>query len=554
MYGNHNESRPRACVWDQRLIFPRNLAIAEMAMKIKDGLFLGDAETSQSEDFINDNKISNLINLAGRELPNLWSAHGLVYMTFNWEDRPDFRLGLNSYKSGNAVRGGGDFVSDMVEFIDISIMHGISVLLFSKNGTGRAAVAVCIYLMVKYRWGFEKAFEYLYSKKPDVNLNRGFVQQLYAFDKHLLSLRAKPEHLRALNAKHDVQETSNFLNQIASLILTKSDYMRWKDWNPSYLLSADGINEFEESSYDRDELILVYSYINSKVTISSLPGPYRAFIDAPPKNTRIRFVDSLVADSGQRKQRTQNPIRGILKGWSSKPAIENSFHEMVLDDESSRFQADMKESKVNTGIIERHISRTSAKYADDDLYGYVGVESGSMSDRHQEIRHASAEERLKKLVAGLNYSNKSSGVNGQASKQLGSAKSLSAAIYEPKSSSSAKHSDSVEDLDYRDSENKFNKKRIESQSTSYNAFQAYKTMQRTGVVKAAHEQSGELEFESIHSRSKPPKNSWVENPMPRKGDSDIASVDSMSATSAASGADREPPRQYRCVLLMFTLH
>jgi hypothetical protein len=36
-----------------------------MAAKIKDGLFIGDTETSQSEVFINDNKISNLINLSG---------------------------------------------------------------------------------------------------------------------------------------------------------------------------------------------------------------------------------------------------------------------------------------------------------------------------------------------------------------------------------------------------------------------------------------------------------------------------------------------------------
>ena len=38
-----------------------------MAAKIKDGLFVGDEDTSMSEVFINDNKISNLINLSGTE-------------------------------------------------------------------------------------------------------------------------------------------------------------------------------------------------------------------------------------------------------------------------------------------------------------------------------------------------------------------------------------------------------------------------------------------------------------------------------------------------------
>ena len=42
-----------------------------MAAKIKDGLFVGDEDTSMSEVFINDNKISNLINLSGMKTPTL---------------------------------------------------------------------------------------------------------------------------------------------------------------------------------------------------------------------------------------------------------------------------------------------------------------------------------------------------------------------------------------------------------------------------------------------------------------------------------------------------
>ena len=44
-----------------------------MAAKIKDGLFVGDEDTSMSEVFINDNKISNLINLSGMKTPTITS-------------------------------------------------------------------------------------------------------------------------------------------------------------------------------------------------------------------------------------------------------------------------------------------------------------------------------------------------------------------------------------------------------------------------------------------------------------------------------------------------
>ena len=62
-----------------------------MAAKLFDGLFLGDDATSQDPEFLELNKISNLVNLAGREVPNVYSGHGLVYFSLLWDDRVDFQ-------------------------------------------------------------------------------------------------------------------------------------------------------------------------------------------------------------------------------------------------------------------------------------------------------------------------------------------------------------------------------------------------------------------------------------------------------------------------------
>jgi len=48
-----------------------------MAAKIKDALFIGDAETASDPEFIELNKISYLINCSGKELSNTWANHGL---------------------------------------------------------------------------------------------------------------------------------------------------------------------------------------------------------------------------------------------------------------------------------------------------------------------------------------------------------------------------------------------------------------------------------------------------------------------------------------------
>lgn len=441
-----------------------------MAMKIKDGLFIGDGDTSQSEDFINDNKISNLINLAGKELPNLWASHGLVYMTFNWEDRADFKLGLNLYKTNN------DFISDMIEFIDVSIMHGISVLIFSRNGCGRCAVAACIYLMVKYRWGFEKAFEFVYSKKPDISINRGFVQQLYAFDKFLLQSHAKPEHAHYFTSKQGDDDLSTHINTIATTVLNHHEYQRWREWDPEYMLNKSksdhassrvnaSIAIVAEPSYDDDELLLVSGFRNSKVTITALPGPYRSLLTAPPKPSKLQFssINHYDDDQGDRSKQTSNrnafSIRGILKHYKS---LSKNANDQVP---SSIMSTEVKPYAVRggsnnhintdakgwlsfllfvslTGVIvylekSLHNSMSTAAFdksndrdsRNSNLYNYVGLESlrtdtvknpsyrnnGQHENSSKSSVHSAgtvssslqtqltAEERLRKLVAGLTH-------------------------------------------------------------------------------------------------------------------------------------------------------
>lgn len=333
-----------------------------MAAKIKDGLFIGDAETSQSEVFINDNKISNLINLAGRDVPNVWASHGLVYLTYNWEDRPDYRLFTGHEDS---------ILTDMVEFVDVSIAHGISVLMFSQKGTGRCAIAACLYLMVKYRWGFEKSYDYVYSKKPDIDLNKGFIQQMFALDMKLVASRQK-----AYALKHGLEnsfriEPNMTINDIAAM-LPPNEAKRWNSWDPQYLLNPNNTGQDKDnvsqsissgsvttegdenvtwSKYSdavltalrkkdtiggkssvgktklnwralddaEEELVLIFSFINAKNTISTLPGPFYNAYEIQ-KQFRIRFdnvhleEDINMFPSSPPNTRVTAPSRSILKG------------------------------------------------------------------------------------------------------------------------------------------------------------------------------------------------------------------------------------------------
>ena len=266
-----------------RLLVCYNSLLITSVIQIKDGLFIGDADTSKDPEFLDLNKISNLINTAGTSIPNFWSTHGLVYLTYSWEDRETYCL-FDEYD---------DIVHDIVEFIDGSIRHGISVLLFSAKGTGRCTAAACCYLMYKYGWGFEKTYDFIHSKKPDINLNRGFVQQLFALEGRLL--------LRRRNG--------NLENQLPY------DEARMKSWDSAYLAHMTSVSE----EILAEELLLINSFVNSKNTISELPGPFRSAMDTP-KSFVLKFNQQL-QEENIHMMRTEPPSRnakasggGILKG------------------------------------------------------------------------------------------------------------------------------------------------------------------------------------------------------------------------------------------------
>ena len=242
-----------------------------MAAKVFDGLFIGDAETSMDADFLDLNKISRLINVAGRQIPNALSGHGFVYKTYFWEDESDFLVFVGMEKDKALL--------EMVNFIDTSLRKGLSVLLFSARGVSRNAYGLCAFLMFKYYWGFEKSYDFVLSKKKDIQINQGFIQQLFTLEKRLIAKRKKEFY--GLDCATD------------SGLLVK-ERLRRKEWDPSYLRTASSLSALstatkakingnsrsartDELSDDdvEDELLLVNSYLNSKNTLTSLPGPYR---------------------------------------------------------------------------------------------------------------------------------------------------------------------------------------------------------------------------------------------------------------------------------------
>lgn len=152
------------------------------AIKIKDGLFIGDEFSAQDLEFVIANKVSHVINCAGKQVANHFESIGVVYLTFFWLDQPSQVLFDHSDKTTKSI----------FEFIESAAKKSESVLVHSVRGQSRAASVLAAYLMRKYRWSMIKTLEFLNSRRPELEIKESFIKQLQDYEQRLTKVGAGP--------------------------------------------------------------------------------------------------------------------------------------------------------------------------------------------------------------------------------------------------------------------------------------------------------------------------------------------------------------------------
>jgi protein-tyrosine phosphatase len=138
------------------------------AIKVKDGLFIGDEYAAQDLEFVVANKVTRIINCAARQIPNHWEPIGVAYLSLYWLDQDSQILFEPKEEMPDAI----------FKFIEEAQVLGESVLVHSVRGQSRCIAVVALFLMLKFRWALFKALEFLNSRRPDIDLRHNFVTQL----------------------------------------------------------------------------------------------------------------------------------------------------------------------------------------------------------------------------------------------------------------------------------------------------------------------------------------------------------------------------------------
>lgn len=290
-------------------------------IKVQDGLFLGDKDSSQDIEFLTSSKVTHILNCASDEIQNEWVTTGITYLSFPFKDQEDELIFDESFET----------FFKCFNFIETCLESGESILVHSVKAECRSPTVVLSYIMHKYKWSLTKSLEFLNSRKPDCKIKPNFLMQL-------VKLEA-------------------FLTKIAGFSFSKT-------WD---------LTENEE------EMLLRNTFLNSK------PGEFVRFDGKVKRKKRvIRWVDGFVDNkriqsaSSKRIVRSspvthkvesefKKEVKRILKSCLKiHPVLENS-------------------SKCFNGVVVRNLSERTEITRFDEIKGKKLVRNSSVSKRENSL-------------------------------------------------------------------------------------------------------------------------------------------------------------------------
>ncbi|KAG5479394.1 hypothetical protein LSCM1_04654 [Leishmania martiniquensis] len=149
-----------------------------IAVRIKDGIFAGNAGAAADKTLLLMNKITHIINCAGAEVADFFLGEpGFSYLSFPWKDAAGSVCTTILFDSAD------DNIRRVVRFIDEALAAGECVLVHSVYGNSRSPALIAAYMMMKYGWKLESALLYLKMAHPDSDIKPHFQRQLRQFAK-----------------------------------------------------------------------------------------------------------------------------------------------------------------------------------------------------------------------------------------------------------------------------------------------------------------------------------------------------------------------------------
>ena len=130
--------------------------------QITEQIYVGSINEASNKDWLRKNRITHIVN-AAKDIPNYF-PRDFNYLRLDLYDMPQQSL--------------YHVLEPAYKYVVDAVSRGGTVLIHCRAGVSRAA-STAIYILMKIkRWDYGRALGYLESRRPQVNPNPGFKQQL----------------------------------------------------------------------------------------------------------------------------------------------------------------------------------------------------------------------------------------------------------------------------------------------------------------------------------------------------------------------------------------
>ena len=331
------------------------------AVKIKDGLFIGDKETSQDLDFIITSKVTHIINTSETEVENEWSSIGILYVSFPWLDVEEQII----FDESNTN------FEQCYDFIEKCLEAGESVLIHSVKGESRCACVVLAYLMRKYKWALTKSLEFLNSRKPDCKIKPNFLFQLVRLENRLARIEniSYSKNWDLSDNAEEILLRNTYLNsrpgifyQYENSKLPKKSLLKWADGGKKDRIKLEGLNI---RNTVEDGFIVLKSCVKGKNEI--------LLVKSKPLSMSSKSCNALAT-----------------KNFSDSAKEYGSFEDLNSKKTSRTNSASKRENSPLLKDFRKNISKLKKKIPAFALIGFVETNTSKKSPLNCKIRNGSA--------------------------------------------------------------------------------------------------------------------------------------------------------------------
>lgn len=175
--------------------------------EIEPGLWLGSYTALSGQKSLRDNNITHILSLLGPEIPALEGQY--VRQVKNFKHK---RIDIDDIEDENIIQ----YFDRTNKFIHEALDSGGGILVHCMAGVSRSSTAVAAYLMKKYLWNPYKTIEFMRQKRPVVNPNSSFIEQLEVYFNIGFEISMdRPEYRQLLLQQQ--AESAKFLRSVSSV-------------------------------------------------------------------------------------------------------------------------------------------------------------------------------------------------------------------------------------------------------------------------------------------------------------------------------------------------